>query len=202
MYLHAFIFLCADTCIYYIHKFFWSPLCRSQFFYSCGRNSPIWAVTKGAKSAGERTRTLQLAAHRNPVKEFQGARQIETIIPAPALSATASERLQALAAPKNRSEGPFREPTWPVRVYSQNTCIFVVPNLVAQLFFKMWPIYTYYYLSISISHLIQGSTLYNFFCKRDSGYMYLRFFLEVSRDCKRVLVNFFGYKVHNYCFCR
>nr|XP_022341442.1 testicular haploid expressed gene protein-like isoform X9 [Crassostrea virginica] len=96
---------------------------RSQFFYSCGRNSPIWAVTKGAKSAGERTRTLQLAAHRNPVKEFQGARQIETIIPAPALSATASERLQALAAPKNRSEGPFREPTWPVTHSAMNaTC--------------------------------------------------------------------------------
>nr|XP_022341435.1 testicular haploid expressed gene protein-like isoform X3 [Crassostrea virginica] len=96
---------------------------KSQFFYSCGRNSPIWAVTKGAKSAGERTRTLQLAAHRNPVKEFQGARQIETIIPAPALSATASERLQALAAPKNRSEGPFREPTWPVTHSAMNaTC--------------------------------------------------------------------------------
>lgn len=88
--------------------------CRSQFFYSCGRNSPIWTVTQGAKSAGERPRTNQLATHRNPVREFQPARQIETIIPGPALSASASERLQTLATPKNRSEGPFRDPKWPV----------------------------------------------------------------------------------------
>lgn len=93
---------------------------RSQFFYSCGRNSPIWTVTQGAKSAGERPRTNQLATHRNPVKEFQSARQIETIIPGPALSASASERLQTLATPKNRSEGPFRDPKWPVTPAAKN----------------------------------------------------------------------------------
>ncbi|XP_061171605.1 sperm microtubule associated protein 2-like isoform X1 [Saccostrea echinata] len=93
---------------------------KSQFFYSCGRESPIWTVTKGAKSAGERPRTNQLAAHRPPVKEFQPARQIETIIPGPALTASASERLQALATPKNRSEGPFRPPQWPVLPAAKN----------------------------------------------------------------------------------
>nr|XP_011440447.1 testicular haploid expressed gene protein-like isoform X10 [Crassostrea gigas] len=93
---------------------------RSQFFYSCGRNSPIWTVTQGAKSAGERPRTNQLATHRNPVREFQPARQIETIIPGPALSASASERLQTLATPKNRSEGPFRDPKWPVTPAAKN----------------------------------------------------------------------------------
>lgn len=93
---------------------------RSQFFYSCGRNSPIWTVTQAAKSAGERPRTNQLATHRNPVREFQPARQIETIIPGPALSASASERLQTLATPKNRSEGPFRDPKWPVTPAAKN----------------------------------------------------------------------------------
>ncbi|XP_011440441.1 testicular haploid expressed gene protein-like isoform X3 [Crassostrea angulata] len=93
---------------------------KSQFFYSCGRNSPIWTVTQGAKSAGERPRTNQLATHRNPVREFQPARQIETIIPGPALSASASERLQTLATPKNRSEGPFRDPKWPVTPAAKN----------------------------------------------------------------------------------
>ncbi|XP_048744397.1 testicular haploid expressed gene protein-like isoform X2 [Ostrea edulis] len=93
---------------------------KSQFFYSCGRNSPIWCVTKGAKSAEDRPRTNQLAAHKNPVREFQPARQIETIIPGPALSASASERLQSLAAPKNRPEGPFRHPQWPVTPAAKN----------------------------------------------------------------------------------
>ncbi|KAK3096208.1 hypothetical protein FSP39_024490 [Pinctada imbricata] len=87
---------------------------KRQYLYSCGRDTPIWKVTDGAKSASERPRTKQLAEHRPPHPEFQPAKPIETIIPTNALSASASERLQALASPKRRSEGPFRPPQWPV----------------------------------------------------------------------------------------
>ena len=87
---------------------------RRQFLYSCGRNTPIWLVSKGAMQADDRPRTRQLSEPKQPPKEYEGARQIESIVPTNALKAQASERVQSLANPKKRPEGPFREPQWPV----------------------------------------------------------------------------------------
>ncbi|XP_060068569.1 testicular haploid expressed gene protein-like [Ylistrum balloti] len=93
---------------------------RPQYLFSCGRSSPIWTVQKGALSAGDRPRTLSLAYPRPPHREFQPSRQVETIIPGGALSASASERIHSLAIPKERPNGPFRSPQWPVSPGARN----------------------------------------------------------------------------------
>ena len=82
--------------------------------YSCGRVTPIWSTADAAKQCAERPRTESLARHKMPHMSFTGAREIETIIPRPALSAKASERLESLAVPKRRPDGPFRDALWPV----------------------------------------------------------------------------------------
>lgn len=93
---------------------------QRQFLYSCGRNTPIWLVSKGAMQADDRPRTRQLSEPKQPPKEYEGARQIESIVPTNALKAQASERVQSLAYPKKRPEGPFREPQWPVSLSAKN----------------------------------------------------------------------------------
>ncbi|XP_033755955.1 testicular haploid expressed gene protein-like isoform X4 [Pecten maximus] len=93
---------------------------RPQYLFSCGRSSPIWTVQKGALSAGDRPRTQSLANPRPPHKEFQPSRQVESIIPGGALSASASERIHTLATPKERPNGPFRPPQWPVTPGARN----------------------------------------------------------------------------------
>ncbi|CAH1783291.1 unnamed protein product [Owenia fusiformis] len=87
---------------------------RPSYLYSSGRVSPLWKVHPAAKSCGERERTMGLARPKMPHQSFTGAKPIATIIPRPALSARCTDRLETLAESKNRSEGPFREPMWPV----------------------------------------------------------------------------------------
>lgn len=93
---------------------------RREYLYSCGRNTPIWLVGKGAQQAEDRPRTRQLAEPKQPPKEYEGARQIETIIPKSALKGEPSERTQSLSFPKKRPEGPFRDPVWTVPVSAKN----------------------------------------------------------------------------------
>ncbi|VDI62553.1 Hypothetical predicted protein [Mytilus galloprovincialis] len=93
---------------------------RREYLYSCGRNTPIWLVGKGAQNAEDRPRTRQLAEPKQPPKEYEGARQIETIIPKSALKGEPSERTQSLSFPKKRPEGPFRDPVWSVPVSAKN----------------------------------------------------------------------------------
>ncbi|XP_069139448.1 sperm microtubule associated protein 2-like isoform X2 [Argopecten irradians] len=93
---------------------------RPQYLFSCGRSSPIWTVQKGALSAGDRPRTQTLANPRPPHRDFQPSRQVESIIPNGALSASASERIHTLATPKERPNGPFRSPQWPVSPGARN----------------------------------------------------------------------------------
>ncbi|XP_046558672.1 testicular haploid expressed gene protein-like isoform X2 [Haliotis rubra] len=94
---------------------------RPDFFYSCGRASPIWTVEKGAAQCGERAHTTQLAQHKPYHKDFQPSRQVQTVIPAPALKGRASERVESLATPKERNPGPFREPQWTVSAAAKNS---------------------------------------------------------------------------------
>lgn len=93
---------------------------KPQYLFSCGRSSPIWTVQKGALSAGDRPRTQTLANPRPPHRDFQPSRQVESIIPNGALSASASERIHTLATPKERPNGPFRSPQWPVSPGARN----------------------------------------------------------------------------------
>ncbi|XP_046378520.1 testicular haploid expressed gene protein-like isoform X4 [Haliotis rufescens] len=94
---------------------------RPQFFYSCGRSSPIWDVDEGAAGCGDRARTVQLAQHKPYHKDFQSSRQVQTVIPSPALKARTSERIESLATPKDRNPGPFREPQWTVSAAAKNS---------------------------------------------------------------------------------
>ncbi|XP_013385150.1 testicular haploid expressed gene protein-like isoform X2 [Lingula anatina] len=88
---------------------------RRSFAYSCGRVSPIWELSEAAKQCEERPRTSNLSRPKSVHPDFQGEREIATIIPKPALThAKCTERLEFLARPKSRKEGPFREPQWPV----------------------------------------------------------------------------------------
>ena len=87
---------------------------RKQFLYSCGRASSIWLVDESAKKCPDRERTAYLAVPKSTHQNFQLLRDVETIIPPAALKTKPSERLESLASPKQRPEGPFREPTWSV----------------------------------------------------------------------------------------
>lgn len=89
---------------------------RRQFYYSCGRESPIWAVHSGAKECEERPRTTALAGHRPYHPEFQGERPIQSVVTSAARTTKASEHINNLATPKRRQEGPFREAQWPVSI--------------------------------------------------------------------------------------
>lgn len=95
---------------------------KRQYLYSCGRNTPIWLVSKEAMQADDRPRTRQLAEPKQAPKEFEGARQIETIIPPTALKAQPTERVLSLSVPKKRPEGPFRDPQWPVSLITALYC--------------------------------------------------------------------------------
>ncbi|XP_055956007.1 testicular haploid expressed gene protein-like [Patella vulgata] len=88
---------------------------RAQFFYSCGRTSPLTVPEK--VQGAERPRTTMLAAHKSP---HLTAREIQTIIPPPALKAKTSERVEALAHPKDRPVGPYRESQWIVSESAKN----------------------------------------------------------------------------------
>ncbi|ESO96959.1 hypothetical protein LOTGIDRAFT_214487 [Lottia gigantea] len=90
----------------------------AQFVYSCGRSSPITAAPP--VQSAERPRTNQLATHKNPHPEFEPSKEIQTIVSTAAMKASASERIEGLANPKNRPVGPFREPEWLVSDSAKN----------------------------------------------------------------------------------
>ncbi|KAL3864484.1 hypothetical protein ACJMK2_006163 [Sinanodonta woodiana] len=87
---------------------------RPQFKYSCGRSSPIWAVSRAAQSCGEMPRTETLAKHKEVHPEYIPEKPVIREVTQSALLVSASDRVQQLATPKKRPEGPFREPGWPV----------------------------------------------------------------------------------------
>ncbi|XP_025094870.1 testicular haploid expressed gene protein-like isoform X2 [Pomacea canaliculata] len=87
---------------------------RQQFWFSCGRDSPLWKVKQAAMQAGDRPRTTALAEHQPCHKDYQPEKPIQSIVTEAALNARPSVRIQSLAAPKDRPEGPFRSPEWAV----------------------------------------------------------------------------------------
>ncbi len=87
---------------------------RPNFVFSCGRSSPIWNVSGGARNAGDRPRTEDLSRAKALHNEFLANRPVQTTIPPAALRAQSTSRLENLASPKSRPEGPFRAPDWPV----------------------------------------------------------------------------------------
>merc|ERR1712050_2426 len=97
----------------------WSTI-EKHYLYSCGRVSPIWPVKNQGNLTEASDRVHSLAEWKKPHRDYLGERQIQTIIPPTALSCRPSARLESLAEPKNRPEGPFREPTWPVSSRARN----------------------------------------------------------------------------------
>ncbi|XP_041368423.1 testicular haploid expressed gene protein-like isoform X2 [Gigantopelta aegis] len=93
---------------------------NKQFLYSCGRASSVWLVDEAAKKCPERERTEQLAAPKGTHQNFQLLRDVHTIVAPAALKTKPTERLETLASPKQRPEGPFREPTWSVTQAAKN----------------------------------------------------------------------------------
>lgn len=91
-------------------------ICRLQFFYSCGRSSPVWKVKEGKAPSEERQRTAELAKPRRLHPDFQPEKPVQTVISSAAKYAQASEHVQKLATPRPRPEGPFRPPQWPVNM--------------------------------------------------------------------------------------
>lgn len=86
---------------------------RHQHVFSCGRSSPIWGV-RGYDGYEATPRLGQLSSPKTPHNDFVPNRMVQTQIPTNALHARASGRIESLATPKNRPDGPFREPQWPV----------------------------------------------------------------------------------------
>ncbi|XP_071947973.1 sperm microtubule associated protein 2-like [Antedon mediterranea] len=87
---------------------------RAKHAFSCGRESPIWSVSNAARQAAEKEHLEMLARSKTPHRDYLPAREIETTVGAAAKRAVASARLETLANPKARSQGPFRDSIWPV----------------------------------------------------------------------------------------
>ncbi|KAK0051975.1 testicular haploid expressed protein [Biomphalaria pfeifferi] len=87
---------------------------RIEFVYSCGRSSPIWSVPNSALNSTATPRVLNLSQHKPYHPRFQPEKSLPWEVPEPAKKAKASERVEQLASPKARPEGPFREPTWQI----------------------------------------------------------------------------------------
>lgn len=87
---------------------------RPHYVFSCGRSSPIWQVSNSAREERDRPLTESLARPKTVHMNYRPLRDVRTEIPPRALNSIASPRLLTLSGPKNRDEGPFRDPIWPV----------------------------------------------------------------------------------------
>lgn len=85
--------------------------------FSTGRSSPIWEVSDSAKYPSYNPRFEELSQAKDVHSEYLPNRVVETIIPKAALKGRTTERVETLATPRVRSEGPFRDPMWPVGIY-------------------------------------------------------------------------------------
>jgi hypothetical protein len=89
-------------------------ICRPNFLFSCGRSSPIWIIPQSAKEPIENPYLESLSRPKPVHQQYLPCRGVETIIPRSALNARVTDRLATLATPRERPEGPFRDPIWPV----------------------------------------------------------------------------------------
>ncbi|XP_031573464.1 testicular haploid expressed gene protein-like, partial [Actinia tenebrosa] len=85
-----------------------------NYIFSCGRSSPIWDVSEGAKTTEERERTMSLAHPKKAHPRYQPEKPCIWPVSGAARKASPSPRVELLARPKTRSEGLHREPTWAV----------------------------------------------------------------------------------------
>ncbi|XP_038045488.1 testicular haploid expressed gene protein-like isoform X2 [Patiria miniata] len=93
---------------------------RINHALSCGRESPIWRVSDAAKRARDKHSLEALARAKTPHRDYQPPREIETVVSDNAKKAIASSRIDSLARPKSRPEGPFRDSKWPVSDLARN----------------------------------------------------------------------------------
>jgi len=87
---------------------------RTSYVLSCGRSSPIMMVSEGAKKAPQRTRTSDLSKPKEFHRDYQIPREVEWPVSQAAKKAQTSARIESLATPKDRKEGPVRSPEWVV----------------------------------------------------------------------------------------
>ena len=82
--------------------------------FSCGRTSPIWRVTQSQPAIPQET--IDRLATPKPVTQTVPEAMLTGRYPvAPtALTGRATKRVKQLAKAKNRPEGPYRDPQWPV----------------------------------------------------------------------------------------
>ena len=93
--------------------------CRPLHVFSCGRNSPIWSVSKAQGNMTQET--IDRLATPKPVTQSVPEALITgrySVSPS-AMKANASRRVRQLSKAKNRPDGPYRDPQWPV---STRTC--------------------------------------------------------------------------------
>ncbi|XP_022080605.1 testicular haploid expressed gene protein-like isoform X2 [Acanthaster planci] len=93
---------------------------RINHALSCGRESPIWQVSAAAKRARDKHSLEALARPKTPHRDYQPPREVETVVSDNAKKAVASPRLESLARPKSRPDGPFRDAKWPVSDLARN----------------------------------------------------------------------------------
>ena len=104
--------------------------------FSCGRNSPIWSVSKAQGNMTQET--IDRLATPKPVTQSVPEALITgrySVSPS-AMKANASRRVRQLSKAKNRPDGPYRDPQWPV---STRTCTAVVIHV----HIPQWPVRQY-----------------------------------------------------------
>jgi len=101
---------------------------RPSYIFGCGRSSPIWQVNRAVKTAEEREHSLRLAEPKKPHQAYLPARPVIWPISETAMRATATPRVEQLARPKTRGDGPFRDPMW--RVSSSSRRAVATPRVL------------------------------------------------------------------------
>ena len=76
---------------------------------------------QAAKTAEEREHTLRLAEPKRPHPAYHPGKPVIWPVSEAAKKAVLTPRVEQLARPKTRGDGPFREPTWRVSSASRRT---------------------------------------------------------------------------------
>lgn len=93
---------------------------RSSYVLGCGRSSPIWDIKESAKKAAISDRVDSLSHPKVAHREYLPPRGVQWPVLERARNGRYPARIETLSRPKERNEGPYRDPDWQVSKSARN----------------------------------------------------------------------------------